>query len=208
MFRNNYDLLRRYVQVVAAENNICFEEEFDPITATMKVIFYELDKKVYGIHFRFELTSMNDVLAAAVSMSNNVYSRFHDRITYPRTPRYEPPRSASRRIPKIDKVIFNDPATIVMWADGTKTVVKAVDEGFDPEKGLAMAITKKALGNEGNYYNTIKKYIDEYQDVECLYPCLNVHIAAEESAKAMAKIKDALNSTFGAPKKPLRGTDA
>ena len=26
----------------------------------------------------------------------------------------------------IRNVIFNDPATIVIWADGTKTVVKAV----------------------------------------------------------------------------------
>ena len=27
--------------------------------------------------------------------------------------------------PKIDRVIFHDPATIVYWKDGTKTVVKA-----------------------------------------------------------------------------------
>lgn len=50
---------------------------------------------------------------------------------------------------EIKKVIFNNPATIVFWADGTKTVVKAKNEDFDPEKGLAMAIAKKALGNKG-----------------------------------------------------------
>lgn len=61
---------------------------------------------------------------------------------------------------EIKKVIFNDPATIVFWKDGSKTVVKAqIGETFDPEKGLAMAIAKKALGNEGNYYNTFKKFI-------------------------------------------------
>lgn len=59
------------------------------------------------------------------------------------------------------KVIFNDPATIVYWSDGTKTVVKAENEEFDPEKGLAMAISKKMLGNEGNYYEIFKKYIPE-----------------------------------------------
>ena len=60
---------------------------------------------------------------------------------------------------QIDKVIFNDPATIVFWKDGTKTVVKAgTDEYFDKEKGLAMAISKKVLGNKGNYYNTFKKH--------------------------------------------------
>ena len=64
----------------------------------------------------------------------------------------------------IKKVIFNDPATIVYWYDGTKTVVKAVDEEFDPEKGLAMAITKKALGNKGNYFNEIKKWTEPYYE--------------------------------------------
>lgn len=59
------------------------------------------------------------------------------------------------------KVIFNDPATIVFWDDGTKTVVKAENEPFDPEKGLAMAIAKKSLGNKGNYYNEFKKWLPE-----------------------------------------------
>lgn len=63
--------------------------------------------------------------------------------------------------PSITKVIFNKPATIVFWSDGTKTVVKAQKgDKFNKEKGLAMAITKKALGNEGNYYDEIKKWIE------------------------------------------------
>lgn len=62
---------------------------------------------------------------------------------------------------KIKDVIFNNPATIVFWADGTKTVVKADNEPFDPEKGLAMAISKKFLGNKGNYFQTFKKFIKE-----------------------------------------------
>jgi hypothetical protein len=57
-------------------------------------------------------------------------------------------------------VIFSDPATIVFWNDGTKTVVRAQDgEEFDPEKGLAMAISKKALGNKHGYYNIFKKWL-------------------------------------------------
>lgn len=63
----------------------------------------------------------------------------------------------------IKDVIFNDPATIVLWADGTKTVVKAENEEFDPEKGLAMAIAKKALGNNYGYYDTFKKYVGKYE---------------------------------------------
>ena len=68
---------------------------------------------------------------------------------------------------KIKKVHFNPPATVVLWEDGTKTVVKAQDgEDFDPEKGLAMAITKKTLGNQGNYYETIKKWCEPYWEKE------------------------------------------
>ena len=63
--------------------------------------------------------------------------------------------------PSIKKVIFNVPATIVFWDDGTKTIVKAENEPFDPEKGLAMAIAKKSLGNQGNYYNEFKKWLPE-----------------------------------------------
>ena len=59
----------------------------------------------------------------------------------------------------IKNVIFNDPATIVFWGDGTKTVVKALDEPYDPEKGMAMAIAKKFLGNNHAYYDQFKRWI-------------------------------------------------
>ena len=90
------------------------------------------------------------------------------------------PKANYPAIPPIKKVIFNNPATIVFWEDGTKTVVKARStktstlfadgqplmdfdtmDIFDPEKGLAMAIAKKALGNEGNYYNEFQKWLPE-----------------------------------------------
>lgn len=66
------------------------------------------------------------------------------------------------RLPEIKNVIFNGPATIVFWSDGTKTVVKAQDgEIVDYEKGLALAISKRSLGNKGNYYNTFTKWLKE-----------------------------------------------
>lgn len=65
----------------------------------------------------------------------------------------------------IKNVIFNDPATIVFWNDNTKTVVQCSDgDAFDPEKGLAMAIAKKFLGNNGRYFNEIKKWTEPYYD--------------------------------------------
>ena len=72
----------------------------------------------------------------------------------------------SLRIPEIKNVIFNDPATIIFWEDGTKTVVKCQDgDEFDPEKGLAMAIAKKAYGNKGNYCNKLKKWLPKEESV-------------------------------------------
>lgn len=63
---------------------------------------------------------------------------------------------------KIKEVIFNEPATIVKWSDGTKTVVKCQPgDTFDKYKGLALCIAKRAFGNEGNYNDIFKKWIEE-----------------------------------------------
>lgn len=52
------------------------------------------------------------------------------------------------------RVIFNPPATIVLWEDGTKTVVKCdKDDVFDEMKGLALCYMKKALGNTSRELN-------------------------------------------------------
>lgn len=64
----------------------------------------------------------------------------------------------------IKNVIFNPPATIIFWSDGAKTVVKCQgDDSFDPEKGMAMAIAKRYLGNKYSYYNPIKKWTKKYE---------------------------------------------
>ena len=55
----------------------------------------------------------------------------------------------------IDRVIFNNPATIVFWKDGTKTVV-------NPKVGLMACFTKKALGNKYEYYGKFNKIINKY----------------------------------------------
>lgn len=43
----------------------------------------------------------------------------------------------------IIKVIYNEPATIVFFADGEKVVVKCNNEEFDYEKGVAMAVMRR-----------------------------------------------------------------
>lgn len=64
----------------------------------------------------------------------------------------------------IQKVIFNPPATIVFWRDGSKTVVKCgKNDIFDPEKGLAMAISKRAFGDNRDYYEVFAKWVGKYE---------------------------------------------
>lgn len=88
----------------------------------------------------------------------------------------------------IKKVIFNNPATIVFWSDGSKTVVKAHLDDYDPEKGLAMAIAKKALGNEGNYYNVFKKWLPNEDSSEKIRDRTCYEIAGERFNEILDRI--------------------
>lgn len=71
---------------------------------------------------------------------------------------------------QIKNVIFNNPATIVLWKDGTKTVVKCQEnDTYNPEMGLAMCIIKKMCGNKGNYNEVFNKWIPkEKQSLNCV----------------------------------------
>lgn len=71
------------------------------------------------------------------------------------------------KIPEIKNVYFNDPATVVIWADKTKTIVKCSENDFyDPEKGLAMAIIKKLMGNDNTYHKIFKKWVPEEEPID------------------------------------------
>lgn len=61
---------------------------------------------------------------------------------------------------EVDNVIFQDElkTTIVIWKDGTKTVVHCMkDDEFVPEVGFAMALAKKIYGDRGSYLKIIKE---------------------------------------------------
>ena len=67
----------------------------------------------------------------------------------------------------IKRIIFNGPATIVMWSDGTKTIVrcsKETEEFDDREKAIFAACAKKLLGTNktgSNYLDFIRPACDE-----------------------------------------------
>lgn len=85
----------------------------------------------------------------------------------------------------IDRVIFNDPATIIIWKDGSKTVVKRSDDDiWDPEKGFCMAIIKKLYGHT----SFIKRFI-EPEEMSIL--------TVEEACKNLKNFGKKLNDMMG-----------
>ena len=86
---------------------------------------------------------------------------FYNNSTYsPKLLGYTTTNYSLIKVPMIRKVIFHDPATIVYWQDKTRTVVKCKDgETFDKEKGLAMCISKKLLGDD--FHSEFRKYMED-----------------------------------------------
>lgn len=58
----------------------------------------------------------------------------------------------------LKRVVFNNPATIAFWEDGTKTVVKCCeDDQYNKETGLAMCMLKKLVG-ESEYKKIFRRW--------------------------------------------------
>lgn len=123
-------------------------------------------------YYRLELLTPSCTLDRFRTVqAQNVYVAYDDNfINEPPFPGYTYIRKQSyptynfTSIPLVKKIIFNDPATIILWADGTKTVVKCSEgDEYDPEKGLAFCYMKKIFGN--NYYKNIRKQINEYDTI-------------------------------------------
>lgn len=61
------------------------------------------------------------------------------------------------------RVIFNPPATVVFWKDGTKTVVKSMeDDQFNPYYGFVCALAKKIYGSNSAVKSIVSKYMPEF----------------------------------------------
>lgn len=98
---------------------------------------YKMAKNIY------DLEKATDPSITLEHISEDVLVALEDYTSY-----YRHPASRYCKSILIEKVIFNKPATIAFWSDGTKTVVKCSDEDiFDSEKGIALCYMKKFLGN-------------------------------------------------------------
>lgn len=102
---------------------------------------------------------------------------------------------------EIKKVYFNDPVTVVIWADDTKTIVRCQEgDVYSKETGLALCIAKKALGNKSNFNNVFHKWIPEEDEESNLSTntAFNEALAklTEAAVKAGSAIKEAVNDTY------------
>ena len=129
-----------------------------------------------------------------IRIDYGTYSNIYNRIASDNGSYIKVPSQKQNAMDSITNVIFNNPATIVFWSDGTKTVVKCDErDEFDPEKGLAMAICKKHFG--GGFYNDIfKKWIpkEETPKIE-----IDGQITMDDIAEKFEKLAKAAKSMFG-----------
>ncbi len=96
-----------------------------------------------------------------------------------------------RKVPEIKKVIYNDPATIILWSDHTKTVVQCQkDDKYDPEKGLAMAIAKKALGNTSRKLNDVLHKWEKKEEPPVCHSCATCKYGDRKLSKEPCKSCD------------------
>ena len=105
----------------------------------------------------------------ADEMARKINADWYDAMLYATNDIHLTKKVCKDKSREIERVIFSDKYTIILWADGTKTMVKCDDEVFDKEKGLAMAIAKKFLGtnkNKSDYFDVFKKWIPELAEEE------------------------------------------
>ena len=82
----------------------------------------------------------------------------------------------------INKIIINGPATVFIWKDGSKTVVKCMEgDKYDLYTAFCIALTKKLVGSNSKIKTILKKanVVDQ-----------NPKMATEENEKEIAEIID------------------
>lgn len=104
-----------------------------------------------------------------------------------------------KRVVKFQRFVRSStipPATIILWEDETKTVVKCCkNDIYDPEKGFAMAVIKKLCGNDSALFHKLFKTwclkSEDKPDIQLeIQPKINVDDIGNH-------INDAFNKFFG-----------
>lgn len=99
---------------------------------------------------------------------------------------------------EIKKVYFNDPVTVVLWADGTKTIVRCQEgDVYSKETGLALCFAKKALGNKGGFNDVFHKWIPAEKETQ--------EVVTVEMTGIGDPVADALHEMANRASRALRG---
>ena len=167
-FSNSADSLEQSViKQIVNEQKIQYEG--DPrfmcmrrMNNAVRVEYYSPDEyrklrdKIQNMKGDLRLMPVGEMDTAIKYLSPSEYHKFRDKILKE--------KNKSIYDSMIQRAIFNPPATIVIWRDGSKTVVKCGENDiFDPEKGLAMAISKRAFGDNRDYYEVFAKWVGKYE---------------------------------------------
>ena len=148
------------------------QDEFYKICEICKINGFDLERDIelnksnriiingINVSFRYDSDSIDNPLLFKIKL---VYKKPILHHIYANNNLFFSPSEINiNNIPEVKKVIFNDPATIVYWKDGTKTIVKCQEgDDFDPEKGFAMAFLKNCWGNKGNFNDKLIKIMKE-----------------------------------------------
>lgn len=123
---------------------------------------YESDKTT----FKCLVVNQDEIcVSAAKAALNSIYGAKSLANSAAKKEIHNEVRSVSIDPMKIKRVIFSYPATIVLWADGTKTVVKCQEgDAYSKDTGLALCIAKKALGNTSKFNDVFHKWIPEEEE--------------------------------------------
>lgn len=76
-----------------------------------------------------------------------------------------------------EKVIYNKPATIVFWNDGTKTVVRCHEgDVYDEREGFLLCCAKKLMGNSGAYNDAMKGHVPDHHSTALAFDALGKEV--------------------------------
>jgi hypothetical protein len=113
------------------------------------------------------------------------YIRMRNRLNEP----YKIPKSMLTPTTKVDRIVFNDPATIVFWKDGTKTIVKCSDnEDFNPYFGFCAAVAKRVFGNNSQVRKMVESgYFQDTNDGKVKQKTITKNVSTKKSKKEKSK---------------------
>jgi len=182
--RNNRALSIPNYVIVRSKCDYCFSDYIDKLIANPTISFFWINE--YDLEFASSSDmAKHDYRAKAYYITDTLNKWFSGLIGETEKKDFKTLCkecfSSEIKVPQvfttpnmIKDVIFSDPATIIFWNDGTKTVVKTQDgEKYDKEKGFAMAVCKKVFGNERDYYHVFKRWMRKGKEFKDHHSILN-----------------------------------